>query len=120
MRKVLVVDDDEGILDALSAILEFEGYKVEVEDSAENVIERAKRVSPNIILLDLLLADGESGDKLVTLLKRDRATQKIPIIMISAHPKAEEQAKVAGADDFIAKPFDIDELLSKISSLTAQ
>ncbi len=67
-----------------------------------------------MILLDVLLS-GKDGREIVKYLKSQDETRYIPVIMFSAHPSAEETARKAGADDFIAKPFDIDELLVKIA-----
>jgi CheY-like chemotaxis protein len=69
---------------------------------------------PDLILLDVLLS-GKDGREIVKYLKRKAETKAIPVIMFSAHPSAEETARAAGADDFLAKPFDIEVLLDKIA-----
>jgi DNA-binding response OmpR family regulator len=58
---------------------------------------------------------GKDGRQIVKFLKSHEETKSIPIIMFSAHPSAEETARQAGADDFLAKPFNIDVLLAKIT-----
>lgn len=117
MKKVLIVDDDEGILDALTAILEFEGYSINSVSKASATQVTAEQEKPDIILLDLLLGDTP-GTSIAHTLKHTKSTSSIPIVMLSAHPNAEAQAKGCGADGFIAKPFDIDKLLEKIKDLT--
>ncbi|MBI4029470.1 MAG: response regulator [Candidatus Blackburnbacteria bacterium] len=117
MARVLLVDDDDGILEAVTAVLEFEGYEVFVDNDPENITKKISRINPDIIVLDLLLA-GNKGDDVARDLKADQATSKIPIIMISAHPTAETLAKECGADAFLAKPFDIDELVNTIKKHT--
>ena len=69
---------------------------------------------PDLILLDLLLS-GKDGREIVKYLKSQEETRHIPVIMLSAHPSAEETARLAGADDFVAKPFDIVVLLTRIA-----
>ena len=69
---------------------------------------------PDLILIDVLLS-GEDGRKIVKHLKSQEATRHVPVIMFSAHPSAEETVMVAGADDFVAKPFELDEVLAKIA-----
>lgn len=118
IKKVLLVDDDEGILEALTAILEFEGYSIKTATSAARVLQTVKKEKPQLILLDFMLG-GTNGNVVAHVLKSTPQTASIPIIMISAHPNAAAEAQECGADDFIAKPFDIDELLEKINRYAA-
>ncbi len=113
MSKILIVDDDEGILDALSLILEEEGYDVEGTVKGQEVFTKVKKVQPHLILLDMLLS-GNDGRHICKTLKTDNKTKTIPIIMISAHPNAKVSAFESGADDFLPKPFEREELLEKI------
>ena len=69
---------------------------------------------PDLILLDVLLS-GKDGREIVKRLKSQEETRHIPVIMFSAHPSAEKTARAAGADDFVAKPFEMDEILAKIA-----
>lgn len=117
MRKVLLIDDDEGIQDAIGSILEFEGFETHAVGSAQEVGIALKSQKPDVILLDLLL-DGTSGTTIAKNLKSNLDTAGIPIIMMSAHPTAKASAQECGADDFIAKPFDVDTLIGKINQYT--
>ncbi|MBI2268351.1 MAG: response regulator [Candidatus Blackburnbacteria bacterium] len=117
MLKILVVDDDEGILEAIRAVFEYTGFEVHTIIDAEEAFQKAKDISPDIMLLDLLLA-GKNGRDVIKQFKKNKSTKNLPIIMISAHPGAEEIAKKNGANDFLAKPFDIDQLLTKIKKHT--
>ena len=115
-KKILVVDDDPDILEAFQLTLEFAGYEVtttEKGEYAENLRD-ANGGLPDIIILDVLLS-GKDGRIICQKLKSQEDTRHIPIIMISAHPSAKQSVKAVGADDFLAKPFDIDELLEKIA-----
>lgn len=112
--KVLIVDDDEGIIDALSLILEDEGFTVKTVNKGEQAIEQVEKFKPNVLLLDLLMS-GYDGRDICKQLKQDPQTQTVPVIMISAHPSARQGALDAGADDFLAKPFETSELLERIT-----
>lgn len=113
-KKLLVVDDEPDILEFLQVILEEEGYAVVTSDKGEYLEQLHNGGLPDLILLDVLLS-GKDGREIVKHLKSQEETKHIPVIMFSAHPSAEETARQAGAEDFLAKPFDIDVLLTKIT-----
>ncbi|HEU5229479.1 MAG TPA: response regulator [Ktedonobacteraceae bacterium] len=112
-NKILVVDDDPDILEFLQVILEDEGYVVATTDKGEYVEKLYNGGLPDLILLDVWLS-GKDGRDIVKYLKNQEKTKHIPVIMFSAYPNAEETVLQAGADDFLAKPFEIDVLLAKI------
>ncbi len=113
-KDILVVDDEPDILEFLQVILEEESYEVVTSEKAEYLERLHDGGLPQLILLDVLLS-GKDGREIVKFLKGKPETKAIPIIMFSAHPSAEETARAAGANDFLAKPFDIDVLLAKIA-----
>jgi len=115
MRKtILVVDDDEGILNSIKAILELEGYKVITQNQdGEKLHEIITTSSPQLILLDVLIADHD-GRIICKKLKTDKTIANIPIILVSAHIQTADNYADYGADGFVAKPFDVDELLYAI------
>ena len=114
-KKILVVDDEPDILAFLQELLEEEGYSVITTNKTDYINTLHNGPLPHLILLDVFLS-GSDGREIVKLLKSQKATQHIPVIMFSAHPKAEETALRAGADGFVAKPFEMEELLARISS----
>lgn len=116
MKKILIIDDDEGVLGALSAILEMEGYIVETSVNSHFLDHHDKESTPNLILLDYLVS-GENGKEILEKIKKHRSLSKVPIIMLSAYPNVEQELLESGADDFIAKPFDMDNLLNKVKKL---
>jgi DNA-binding response OmpR family regulator len=117
-RRLLVVDDEPDILEFLQIILEEEGYEVVTSDKGEYLEQLHNGGLPHLILVDVLLS-GKDGREIVKFLKSQEETKHIPIIMFSAHPSAAETARQAGADDFLAKPFDIDVLLARIARFFA-
>ncbi len=114
--KVLVVDDDLTILEALKIAMEFNDYQVETISKGEEAVLMAQKLQPNIILLDFLLS-GLDGNEVTKKLKDNPLTKNIPIIMLSAHPEAKRIASKIGVDCFLSKPFDLDELFNKINNL---
>lgn len=111
-KKVMIADDDPGILDAVEAMLEFGGYEVSSTSNGATVLEMQDHF-PDLLLLDIWMA-GTDGRDVCKQLKQQDKTKNMPIIMISASTELERSAKEAGADDFLEKPFDMEELLEKI------
>lgn len=112
-KKMLVIDDDEGILDGFQAMLEDEEYEIITSQDPDYLFSLSKNQYPDLILLDVLLS-GKDGRKLCRKLKEDNNTSKIPILMMSAAPDMEKSVKEACADGFLRKPFEIDEVLEAI------
>ena len=120
-NRVLVVDDDPDILEATRLMLEDEGYAVtttEKGEYAENLHDGQGGL-PDLIILDVLLS-GRDGRTICRHLKGRPETRGIPIVMVSAHPGAEESVKAVGADAFLAKPWDLDDLIALVASFLAQ
>jgi DNA-binding response OmpR family regulator len=115
-KKIMIADDDPGIVDAVEMLLEFEGYEVTSTVDGSTVLDMKDEL-PDLLLLDIWMS-GEDGRDICKKLKQTPLTKKIPVIMISASRDIEESAIAAGADDFLAKPFEMNELLEKIKNLT--
>jgi CheY-like chemotaxis protein len=113
-KTILLVDDNPDILEAVQFLLEDAGHIVIPVENVEYFDHLDLQKLPDLILLDMLLS-GKDGGTVAQKLKANALTKHIPIIMVSAHPNARENAKKSGADDFIAKPFDIEQLLSLIA-----
>lgn len=112
---VLVVDDDQAIVDALRMLLELAGYSAEGY-SGGNVLDQIKKIQPDLLLLDVWL-NGQDGREICRRVKADSAIGTLPIILISASRELASTAKLAGADDFIEKPFDMDVVVDKVRRL---
>lgn len=115
-KKILVCDDDLGILEMIELILQEEGYVVITVEKSVNALRTIQSEKPDLVLLDIWMP-VISGDQVLRSMKADRLI--IPVLMYSASSDGEAIAKTAGADDYIAKPFDINKLLNKIRSLLA-
>jgi DNA-binding response OmpR family regulator len=115
MKKILIVDDSTDILEALALLFNLEGYKVKTVDNGYFLTDIIKLFTPDIILLDVMLGLLD-GRKLCNELKHLPETAHIPIIMISAtHDLRSLTGESCCANDFLPKPFNIDELLEKVS-----
>lgn len=113
---VLVVDDDPDILDAICDILEGEGYRVARARHGVEALQRVEQETPAIILLDLMMPVMD-GLAFAQVLRQRNSSPRIPIVVISADGNPQKAAAV-GAQGFLAKPFDIDALLSQVSHMS--
>jgi len=114
--EILVVDDNKEICELIENILLSEGYDVE---SCCNPLEFSSIIKinkPKLIITDLLMS-GYDGRTLTKEIRGNPETQHIKIIMMSAHPDAKKLSEIAGVDDFLTKPFEIDDLVSKVAFL---
>ena len=115
-KKILVLDDDLAILDALGDMLEYSGYKVTTLSRGDRVLDVIHTYHPDLILLDVMLADLD-GREICKNIKQDadKDVANIPVILISAtHDLSKTLDQTGAPDDFVAKPFDMDNLLHKI------
>lgn len=108
-KRVLIYDDDEGILDVTKIVLTQKGYDVVGFSDCTNIIQKIQEYSPDVLLLDLWMPHM-SGEEVTKKLKSSKKTKKIPVIIISANKDTKLIANNIGADGFINKPFDIEYL----------
>jgi CheY-like chemotaxis protein len=114
-RRVLVVDDDPEIVTFLATLLELEGIDSTVATSAAAALEKLEHTVPNLVLLDIAMPDRDGLD-LCRELKNDPRTRDVPVFVVSARPGKDvvERALAAGAEEFIRKPFENQELIARI------
>ncbi len=115
--KILIVDDEADLVETIQFALELEGYNVLVASNGEEGLNIARQEKPDIILLDLMLPKLD-GYKVCRLLKFDERYKSIPILMLTAKTQEKDKilGKETGANEYITKPFDMDELMAKIKS----
>jgi DNA-binding response OmpR family regulator len=109
-NRILVVDDDPDIGMMIKTMLEYHGFSVVVTENAEETEDLVKTGKFDLLVMDMLLS-GMNGTEICASLK---SYSPIPIIMISAHPNADTLCLAAGASDFLPKPFEMQEMISKI------
>jgi CheY-like chemotaxis protein len=118
MSKILLVEDNEMNRDMLSRRLERKGFEVVIAVDGQAGVDMASSTNPDIILMDLSLPVMD-GWEATRRLKADPATQRIPVIALTAHAMSgdEVKAREAGCDDYDTKPVNLNRLLEKIGSL---
>lgn len=110
---VLIVEDDEGIKEALEIALRVKGLNI---SSRETLLPEELDQAPDLILLDVSLF-GTSGKDICSTLKNNPETAHIPVLMMSASPSQQAACIAAGANDFITKPFRLSDLINRIYNL---
>lgn len=116
IAQILVIDDDPDIGKMLQMLLEYKGYGVTLIQVPQEAKEIPYNSKIDLIIMDMLLS-GTNGVDLCEGFKKDIRLSHIPILMMSAHPDAKKACMEAGADGFIAKPFDLNDILLKINHL---
>jgi DNA-binding response OmpR family regulator len=111
---ILVLDDDPDICIMIKMVLDYYGYDAMDAENEENATRIISSNHVDLLIMDMLLS-GVDGTDICRRLKQDKETSSIPILMFSAHPTAKETCLAAGADDFISKPFEMNDMMEKIS-----
>jgi CheY-like chemotaxis protein len=112
-KQIMIVDNDRDNLELMQMILECAGYDVEGSTTGEEIQQGHPDELPDLILLDIKQAEDE-GRALCTHLKTNEQTKSVPIILLSESVTVRQLKAVYPADDFIAKPFELDTLLDKV------
>jgi len=113
MKKVLIVDDEPRILKFLSLKLAASGFDVTSADNGHKAIEETNNIHPDVIVMDIIMP-GMDG---VETLKRIRKTCQCPVILFSARDHDSEDIRKLGADEYLRKPFDPEELVTRLHHL---
>ncbi|GGW84229.1 response regulator [Salegentibacter mishustinae] len=116
--KILVVDDDSGIGEMLKTLLEFYGYEVDVTEKPLKAEELIQEKNIDIVLLDMLIS-GVDGTDVCAGIRQNPEISETPVLMMSALHDAGPKCKKAGANDFIAKPFEVEDLTERIEKILA-
>jgi DNA-binding response OmpR family regulator len=112
-KTIYVVEDDLDISELIGIILNNAGFQVSAAATVEGFYQLLETKIPDLILLDIMLPDG-NGVEVCKGLKQEEAFKNVPVILMSAHAKVNVIAGECSADDFIAKPFDIYDLTNKV------
>ena len=112
-KTICVVEDDRDISDLIEYLLTGLGFNVTSYATVDAFDRRPSGFAPELLILDIMLPDG-SGLDICRRWKAEQDTQNIPVLMMSAHSEGKSLAQDVCADDFISKPFDIDEFTGKV------
>lgn len=115
MKKILIVDDETDIVESLKFVLEASGYSCYTAFNGEDGLKLAKELVPDLMILDVMMPKI-NGYKISRLLKYDNKYKNIPILMITARSQEEDKliGEETGADEYITKPFDLDDVLKTV------
>ena len=114
--RVLVVDDEPGIVDVLSMALRHHGFGVQSADTGQDALERVRRWRPHVMVLDVMLPDME-GFEVARRLAAEHAA--VPILFLSARDTTADKIRglTTGGDDYVTKPFSLEELLARLRNI---
>lgn len=117
MPRIFVIDDDKDLLKVVKSLLIKRGFNVSVYSDWELANNDIKKYEPQLILLDVFLS-GVDGFEVCQKLKLNFATRHIPVLIFSAYPRVAETAIYEyGANDFISKPFEVNDLIRKVHAI---
>jgi CheY-like chemotaxis protein len=118
---ILLVDDEPSIRETVSFILEMEGYRVVTAENGEDALEQIRRLLPPVVLLDAMMPRRDGFDVCRTV-KSDHKLAPTKIVMLTAlgQKADQERAMAAGADFYVTKPFDEEDLLTLLGRLTRE
>jgi cyclic di-GMP phosphodiesterase len=116
--RVLVVDDNEAVTRVFERLLGQEGYEVEVAHDGLSALHSIEARMPDLVVLDVVIP-GLNGFDLCRRLKQDQATRLLPVVLVTGHNERDKRIEgaSAGADDFLSKPVDTEELIARVRSL---
>lgn len=115
MKKILIVDDEQDIVESLKFVLEASNFNCYTADNGEDGLRLAKELTPDLIILDVMMPKI-NGYKISRLLKYDAKYKNIPILMVTARSQEEDKliGEETGADEYITKPFELDDVVKKV------
>ncbi|SHE36621.1 Response regulator receiver domain-containing protein [Litoreibacter ascidiaceicola] len=117
-KTVLLVEDEPNIIEAISFLLERDGWTVRIHSQGDDAVDAVLRVAPDVLVLDVMLP-GRSGFDILRDLRSNTVTKDLPILMLTARgqTKDRELAESYGVSHFMTKPFSNDEMLGKVRDL---
>lgn len=115
-KKVLVIDDDADTLDVMEQALIYEGFVVKTSNTADDLPALISSYNPDVLMIDYLL-NGINGGEICHQVKTKPETCELPVIIVSAYPRVLLSLGDYGCDKFIAKPFDLDNLVGSIKNV---
>ncbi len=119
MKKVLIIDDDSESLTVISLILSASGFVVNSTRDGNGVYDKIDSFKPDLIFLDVHLGSEYDGRIICNELKANKNTKEVPVVLISASTHLDEVKKISNADDYISKPFGIDDLIDMAKRYTS-
>jgi DNA-binding response OmpR family regulator len=121
VKRILVVDDDSTISEAVREILQPEGFAIECPSDSRSALMDALRRVPDLVILDVAMP-GMTGWEFCAILRRQSATREVPVLFLTGHAEVKDRitAMQLGGSDFLAKPFGAGDLRRKVRSLVSE
>lgn len=117
MKRILIIDDDEDILEIFNIIFRDAGYNVVISNHSETA-EHIHEIGPDLVILDIRIGGSDkTGGDICTEIKEKFRDARLPVVLISGETDISAIAKKCGADGYIPKPFDIEDVLKRITQL---
>lgn len=113
-KKILIFDDDEGIIEVIQIVLIDSGFDIEISKTTNDILKKVSVFMPDLILMDYQIPDSGGVDA-IKLLKGNKEFKHIPVLLNSASNHIATLQSECKAEDYIKKPFDIDDLVSTIN-----
>jgi CheY-like chemotaxis protein len=118
-KRILILDNDEGSREVLTALFMSADFDSKAIEYTDDIIKEVNNYAPDVLLLDYIL-NGINGGELCHQIKTNPATSNLPVVIVSAYPKVINSLGHYGCDCFIAKPFDIDDMLQQVGQLVTK
>ncbi|MBS7565033.1 response regulator [Mucilaginibacter sp. Bleaf8] len=115
-KRILILENDPDILDIMQEILNYEGFDVKPMSENDDVFKRIEEYDPDLVMIDYLL-NGINGGEICAQIKKHPSTSELPVVLISAYSRVLLSLGTYGCDDFIAKPFELSDLINRIRTL---
>lgn len=118
-KRILIVDDEQSLLELVSAILDEEGFEVETTLNGKEALDKLKSAKPDLVILDMMMP-GMSGRETAERIRNDPTTKDIPIIFLTVAKFSEagkDILKKLGIKDYITKPFENDDLVKRVKKV---
>lgn len=119
VKRIHVLEDDGDIRYIIEYLLKDEGYELQLSSSLSELKTKIRDGLPDLFIIDVMLPDG-NGIEICDDLKNDIFTRHIPVIVMSANPRSKQMSTQACADDYISKPFELDDVVGRINKLLVQ
>ncbi len=118
MKKILIIEDDPDVLAVLGDLLKTYGYEAHLFSAGEKALAVIEDIMPDVVIMDLMMPEM-NGFEICKKIRSMNTSRNIPMIAITGYDSADNRSKIfdAGIDDYLPKPFDVKELLKKISDL---
>jgi len=119
VKRLLILDNDTDLLEVMQEVFVYEGFDVTTIPSTEDILTEINTHKPDVVMLDYILG-GMTGGDICHEIKSNETTRDLPVIIVSAYPLASGSLGSFGCDGFIAKPFDITDLIEQVNTLLAK